>query len=231
MNGLKGKTLLVFGDSIMYGSGNGGFGVGEYISERFGMHLKKYCVGGARVGFDRDKNWIVEQIRRAVSDKVKADFIIFDGFTNDCNKTDGNDCDVPLGDYADVKESEDIFSVKSQNTTFTQCFVIIVKALKKYFPQSGILFVRPHKMGRRDAVLQRIYGERAIEICNNFSIAVADIYTESNLDTFDEFQRDNYTFDSYGWGRGDCTHPNALGYEEKYLPVIERELKKIGGEK
>ena len=85
----SGKTLLVLGDSIMYGSGNGGKGVGEYLGERFGFILKKYCVGGARVGYYEGKNWLVEQVRSAILDGISPDYIIFDGFTNDCNMTDG----------------------------------------------------------------------------------------------------------------------------------------------
>lgn len=33
---LSGKTVAVFGDSIAYGSGNGGFGVGEYLQKDLG---------------------------------------------------------------------------------------------------------------------------------------------------------------------------------------------------
>ena len=37
MKDLSGKKVLVFGDSIMYGSGNGGFGVGEYLEKDLKM--------------------------------------------------------------------------------------------------------------------------------------------------------------------------------------------------
>lgn len=226
MESFNGKNLLLFGDSIMYGSGNGGFGVGEYLVKYLGLKLGKYCVGGARVGYCPDKNWLVEQVRSAVTDKASADIIVFDGFTNDCCKTNGVDCDVPLGEFSADTGCQDIFSV-SKSASFSDCFESVAAAFKKYFPSAKYLFVRPHKMGRRGAEEQVLYGERAKAICKKHGIAVADIYEDGGLDTFLPDQRDRHTFDSYNQGRGDCTHPNALCYEERYMPVILSALKNL----
>lgn len=227
MCGFKNKKLLVFGDSIMYGSGNGGIGVGEYLAEDLGFSLKKYCVGGARMGYYPGKNWIVEQVRMAINDGASADYIVFDGFTNDCNMTDGKTCDVPLGNISTGFGGFDIFAVEKEGSTFSGCFENTVHAFKKYFPQAKLLFVRTHRMGRRDDYYQRLYGERALDLCKKWGVAVADIYAKSDLDTFDPAMRDKYTNDSYGWGRGDATHPNAIGYIEKYMPIIEEVIKTI----
>ncbi len=225
MDCLKGKKLLLLGDSIMFGSGNGGFGVGEYLERDFGVKLYKYCVGGARVGYCEGKDWVVAQVRRALSDGVKADLIVFDGFTNDCNIGEGaSECDVPLGEVSET--AADINSV-SEGDTFSACFQSVVFALKKYFSEAKSLFVRPHKMGRRDAVKQAEYGSRAVEICKKAGVSVCDLYAYSGLDTFNAEDRDRYTADTYGWGRGDCTHPNALGYEQKYMPLIKEAILKL----
>ncbi len=216
--------LAVFGDSIMYGSGNGGYGVGEYLEEKYGFELYKYCIGGARVGFQQGKSWVVEQVRKAVNDGISPDIIIFDGFTNDCNMVDGKTCDVALGE---ICEARDIFSIEPSDADFTLCFTSVAAALKKYFPEAKIIFVRPHKMGRRDAKEQVVYGERAVSICEKYSISVVDIYKDSGLDTFLPEHRDKYTNDSYGWGRGDCTHPTDIGYREKYMPLIFGEIEKF----
>lgn len=227
MKDFSGKSLAVFGDSIMFGSGNDGFGVGEFLERDYNFKLYKYCIGGARTGFYPEKSWIVEQVRTAINDGLTPDYIVFNGFTNDCCKTDKVNCDVPLGEYGESKDGFDIFAVSKENTTFSNCFENILCAFKKYFPKAKMLFVRPHKMGRRGAEEQKLYGERAVALCKKWGIAVADIYEDVELDTFDPAQRDKYTCDSYGWGMGDCTHPNELCYKEKYIPFIAEKLKNL----
>lgn len=224
---LYSKKVLILGDSIMNGSGNDNFGVGEYLKKDYNITLYKYCIGGARVGFVEGKSWIVEQVKLAILDKVDPDLIIFNGFTNDCCIKQNGECDVPLGEMSNEAQGEDIFSVSNKNTNFSTCFESILHALKKYFPNSKYLFVRPHKMGKRDAVKQVEYANRAIILCNKFQIPVCDIYLNSGIDTFLTEHRDKYTFDSYGVGFGDCTHPNALCYEEKYLPLIKSSISKL----
>lgn len=222
--GLKNKTLALFGDSIMYGSGNNGFGVGEYLEKDLGVRLKKYCVGGARVGYNEGKNWLVEQVKSAIEEKISPDYIVFDGFTNDCFRTDGVNFDVPLGEIK--SDVPDVFGIKTTDD-FSTCFESIVCAFEKYFPSAKVFFVRPHKMGRREEEAQRVYGDRAAEICRKHKIAVADVYNKSGLDTFLADDRDKYTADTYGWGKGDCTHPNAAGYEKFYMWLIEKALEEL----
>lgn len=221
------KTLAVFGDSIAFGSGNGGFGVGEYLKQDLNFKLNKYAIGGARVGFVGGKSWVVDQVREAIKDGISPDYIVFDGFTNDCNIEEGATIpDVPLGETGVGYNGYGIFKVQKTDT-FSRCFEEIVFAFLKYFPKAKILFFRPHNMGRRDDRLQKLYGERALEICRKWGVAYVDLYSESGLNTFIPEQRDLFTNDSYDWGRGDCTHPNALGYELKYMPLIEAKLKTL----
>lgn len=225
---IKGKKLLLLGDSIMNGSGNNEYGVGEYLVKDYGVKLYKYCQGGARVGYFEGKNWMVEQVRRSIHDKVDPDIIIFDGFTNDCHTNPPeSECDVPLGEMSEGFEGFDIFAVSKDNTTFSNCFENIAAALKKYYPNARCLFIRPHRMVSRGEKCQVEYGERAIAICRKWGIPVCDLYKDCDFDTFREEDRDKYTNDSYGWGRGDGTHPNARGYEERYMPVIEKSISKL----
>ncbi|MCD8040795.1 MAG: SGNH/GDSL hydrolase family protein [Clostridia bacterium] len=228
MTEFEGKSLFVFGDSIMNGSGNNDFGIGEYLARDMGFELHKYCVGGARVGYDQGKSWVPEQVIKAIEDGAKADYIVFNGFTNDCNVTPPNDFpDVDLGEFPQSYAAGDVYTLTKKQADFSRCFDSVVYTFLTYFPAAKILFVRPHNMGRRTDVLQKLYGERAVEICKKWSVPVADIYHESCLNTFISQHRDLYTCDSYGWGRGDCTHPNALGYEKKYMPIIEAKIKSI----
>lgn len=230
MTDLKGKKVLVFGDSIMYGSGNGGFGVGEYLERDLGMVCKKYAVGGARVGFIAGKSWVPEQIMKALDEGAEADYIIFDGFTNDCNISEGaTGPDVPLGAVTSGSahhpfECPAVYKLKREGSTFAECFQSVIYTLLLRFPKAKILFIRPHNMGRRDHDLQKQYGEYALYICEKWGVPYVDLYKNSGLNTFIPRHRDMFTCDSYGWGRGDCTHPNALGYELKYMPLIEAAL-------
>ena len=224
-----GKSVAVFGDSIAYGSGNDGFGVAEYLNKDLGLRVFKYAVGGARVGFCEGKNWLIEQVTEAIKDGVSPDYVVFDGFTNDCYvnvEIGATEPDVPLGEITVGYEGFDIFKVE-KSFTFSRCLEEVVFAFMKYFPKAKLLFFRPHNMGRRDDFLQRQYGERALEICKKWGVAAVDLYSESGMNTFIPEHRDLFTNDSYGWGRGDCTHPNALGYELKYMPLIEAKLKTL----
>lgn len=228
MYDLKDKKVLLLGDSIMNGSGNHSFGVGEYLKKDYNITLYKYCVGGARVGYFAGKNWLVEQVRKAIDAKVDPDLVIFDGFTNDCHQqVAGGACDVPLGEVASGFDPVDIFEVQKENTNFSDCFQSIACAIKKHFPNAKYLFIRPHRMGKRGEKEQILYGERAVELCKKWGIEVCDLYKDCPMDTFNAEDRDKYTFDSYGKGMGDCTHPNARGYEEKYMPVIEEAIKNL----
>ncbi len=222
-----GKKLLVLGDSIAFGSGNGGFGVGEYLARDLGFDVVKYAVGGARVGFKQGKNWLVGQVRSVLADGVCPDYIIFDGFTNDCNISEGATLpDVPLGEISEGYEDFDISKI-TEKDTFSRCFEEIVYTLMTAFPKAKILFFRPHNLGRRDDKLQKLYGERALEICRKWGVPYVDLYSECGMNTFLPLHRDMFTCDSYGWGRGDCTHPNSQGYELKYMPLIEAKIKTL----
>ena len=89
MRSFANNNLLVFGDSIINGSGNNNFGIGEYLAKKYGFKLFKYCVGGARTGYNAGKSWIVDQVKTAVSDRLAPGDIVVNGFTNDCNKSEG----------------------------------------------------------------------------------------------------------------------------------------------
>lgn len=221
------KLLAVFGDSIANGSGNSDFGVGEYLQKDLGFKLKKYAIGGARVGFKQGKSWLIDQVKKALKEGIEPDYIVFNGFTNDCNISEGaTEPDVPLGEISQGYSGFDI-SKATEKDTFSYCFETVLYTFMTAFPKAKILFFRPHNMGRRDDKLQKLYGERALTLCKKWGVAYVDIYSESGMNTFLETHRDLFTFDSYGWGKGDCTHPNALGYELKYMPLIEAKIKEL----
>jgi len=227
MEDFSGKTLAVFGDSIAFGSGNGDYGPGEYLKAKFNFTLQKFAVGGARVGYRPGKNWLIAQVREAIASGIAPDYILFDGFTNDCNISEGATLpDVPLGEIGSGYTGYEIENITEEDS-FSKCFESVIYTFLTTFPKAKIMFFRPHNMGRRDDKLQRIYGERALEICKKWGVPYVDLYSESGLNTFLPTHRDLFTNDSYGWGYGDSTHPNSLGYELKYMPLIEAKIKSL----
>ncbi len=223
---LKGKSVLVLGDSIMAGSGNHEYGPGEYLRDELGATLYKYCIGGARTGYFEGRSWVVDKLKDAIEDGVDPDNILFDGMTNDCYKTDGEHYDVEIGDMPQGFFQYDLNAIKKTDT-YSVCLDAIIYTLMSKYPKAKILYIRTHNMGRRTDEGQRMYGERAVSLCKKWGIPYVDLYHESGLNTFIPAHRDLYTADSYNWGIGDSTHPNDLGYRTKYMPLIISKLKTL----
>ena len=225
MNNLENKMVLILGDSIMYGAGNNGKGVGEFLEEICHMKFIKRAINAATIAFwNPEKSWIVDQVREVLRENINPDYIVMDGFTNDCCVLDGT-MDTPrtlLGN--ENPKLIDINDINESNN-FSECFISIIQTLRDNYPKAKIVFVRPHNMGRRLDHLQRLYGERAVLLAKKYNLEICDIYNESTLNTFDPIQRKKYTFDRFNDGLGDATHPNELCYREIYMPLIIKHLK------
>jgi len=63
---LKDKTVLTFGDSIMYGEGNNGKGIAELLAEKYMMIPVDYSVSGATFGYTDTSSQISNQIFSAL---------------------------------------------------------------------------------------------------------------------------------------------------------------------
>ena len=81
-------------------------------------------------------------------------------------------------------------------------------------------------MSSRDYTKQRECQKRCIEICNKWGIPVADVGNKGNLNTFLPSMY-KFTNPTDTQPNGDRTHPNQLGYEKFYLPLIYNVLKSI----
>ena len=98
--------------------------------------------------------------------------------------------------------------------------------LKGAFPDAKIVFVSVHKMGSRDYTKQTECQKRCIDICNKWGVPVADIGNTGNLNTFLSSMH-KYTNPTTSQPNGDKTHPNQLGYDTFYIPIIYNILKSI----
>lgn len=206
-NGLKGKTIINFGDSISAGDGNNGVGYAELLAKKNDMTCYDYAVGGATI--TTSTNDILTQIEKAKNDKKTADYILFDGFTNDIN----------TGAVKELGKISDGYSQTKDTNTFSGAFEEICFRLKSYWKGTPIFYVCVHKMSSRDTELQNTYSTRAKTLCERWSIPVIDIYNEGGLNTYIADYKTLYT------NNADGTHPNELGYNTFYVPLIEKNLK------
>ena len=206
-NVLAGKTVAVFGDSIMRGDGNNGVAVGDMLAERYGMAVYKYAVSGAVMGKYEDRSHIADQVNNAVAAGIAFDYIVFNGGTNDIMLENGAPC-------CDLGNISSDYAGAYDEATFSGGLETAAYQLHTKYPTATLVYMRAHNMASRDYTLQRDYGERAKEICEKWAIGVVDMYAKMN--TCLPAGQTKYLADS--------THPNAAGYSEKYLPALERHI-------
>lgn len=218
LNVLANKTILNFGDSIMAGDGNGGKGVGKLIASNNGMLVTDYSKGGATVWFDDvDNSSSDEQVKRqniqyqvdqAIANVSSIDFALINGGTNDISVS------APLGEISDG------FNDMLDKYTFSGGLELCFKNLKNKYPTTKIIFIRVHNMGSRSYSNQVLYGVRALEICKKWSVKVVDLFSDCGLNT-------NMSVYEQYTNNLDKTHPNQLGYDTFYLPLIVNTIKSL----
>lgn len=209
---LYSKTGLSFGDSIMYGSGNGGVGILDILSEKYNIAVNDYSVGGASVEKIDGRSFIGDQIAKAISDGVSPDFILLDGLSND----------IVHGKIGEMKSGFDYRS--NGNSTFASGLEYCIGMIKDAFPLVPVLYIIPHSSAGRDYEKELIFGDLARDICKKWSVPIADIYKEGNMSARLTGQMKAYTYypeETTG------THPNRAGYDRAYIPIIKDILDKI----
>ncbi|WP_326663378.1 SGNH/GDSL hydrolase family protein [Streptomyces canus] len=209
-NGLVGKSVYAFGDSIVYGHVYPHSFV-DVVAEREGMSLTKFARNGATIGADAHASGgqILTQVEQATD--IAPDFVIFDGGTNDAQSI-FRDRAYTLSTY--VEELEKTLHVMGQK-----------------WPTARIVYVAAHKLGSRDWDTQVALRGVTLQACRKWNIAVADVFGETAFDTRDDTQRAKYTFDDLVNGfpgtEGSGTHPNEAGIATFYVPVVSAKLQHI----
>lgn len=209
-NGLVGKSVYAFGDSIVYGHVYPHSFV-DVVAEREGMSLTKFARNGATIGADAHASGgqILTQVEQATD--IAPDFVIFDGGTNDAQSI-FRDRAYTLSTY--VEELEKTLHVMGQK-----------------WPTARIVYVAAHKLGSRDWDTQVALRGVTLQACRKWNIAVADVFGETTFDTRDDTQRAKYTFDDLVNGfpgtEGSGTHPNEAGIATFYVPVVSATLQHI----
>lgn len=210
---LKGKTILSFGDSIMHGSGNNDEGIADMIAEKYGMTAVDYSVPGAAMGSRSGRAQIINQIPKALKDKIRPDVILINGGTNDMYA-------VPLGAYT---EGYDMTNTSVES--FTGGFEKTLWSIINNWYGVPVIYVRAHNMNLGADANERKYGERAISVACKWGVGYVDLYEDTDMNTEDSYACGRYTYVDPDYGNiPDSIHPNALGYAKFYLPAITDEI-------
>lgn len=219
------KTLIGFGDSIMYGKGTDGYTLAQQIGDKHSMNVYDFSQSGATVTcYDRKKEdirWnILEQIKEGIAAVDYTDFIIMNGGTNDIVANKSDEFGVITEDFNSTRDV----------TTFCGALEECFSLLKNSYPNAVIVYVRSHNMKRRSYEKQLIYGEEAKKICQKWGIACADVFSDTDYNTFLEKYR-QYTDVTSIYPNGDMVHPTKEGYELFYIPLIEETIEKAVAQK
>ncbi len=214
INPLYGKTIVTFGDSIAHGSGEGNEGGASRIIAIANAMTSYNCAkGGATFHTNKENNILaqIEEEHTAHPDR-KPDFVLFNGYTNDILDLDDGTLQMgEISNEASKKDSASDFEYTFDSSTFTGAVELTVWTLRKYYPESIIIYFSPHRMVSRTWETQLAVHDRVIEVMHKWGIPVVDLFNEG-LNTFMPEMKRLYTSDTYSTGLGDGTHPNVLGY-------------------
>ncbi len=210
---LKGKTILSFGDSIMYGDGNNGVGIAELMSQRYQTTTIDYSKGGSTFGIASGREQISDQILRSLKNNDTADIILLNGGTNDMRK-------VKFGTISD-----DFHYEEHGRKYFCNGMEYALGLIKENFEDVPLVYIRAHDMTFSLERNELHYGKTALDICEKWEVTVADVFSDSDLNTHKEDMKYDYTFHSKMHPYGDSVHPNRMGYYKYYVPLTVEKIK------
>ena len=213
---LCGKTVVTFGDSIMYGAGNNNRGIGDIVAEKYGMRCYDYSYPGAVMGYYSNKSHIPDQIRKAVNAGRKPDLILLNGGTNDYSHS------VPMGSFTSGYDMSD-----TVESSFTGGFEKSMWLINSAWKNTPVIYIRSHNTKLGIDSLESSFGDRGIEIAEKWHAASIDLYNGSSMNAEIQWICDRYTFNDPDYDPTGCDsiHPTALGYAVFYIPPITDILK------
>lgn len=207
-----GKTLMNFGDSIAAGDGNGGKSYADMIANANKMTLYDYALGGATITTLRADNTVQVQIDEAIAEHAgeSIDYILLEGGTNDVSTQD-------------VGELVDGYNVTSCDPLkFVGAVETAIYKLRDAFPLAKIIFVSAHQMATRSYERQHLYHDALVPACKKWSVPIVDVFAEGGINSYiDSVVAVCFNLKSDGSGEYDKTHPNAVGYSNFYVPMVE----------
>lgn len=215
---LYGKKVTLNGDSIAYGQGTGGTGFMDYIAEKYSMTLDKKAVSGGTIA-DLSKRYPDKHcICNTVSDMAKdVDYAIFEGGYNDWYL------------WTQIGAITDTMSDDLDTSKFYGALESICRQALKIWKGKKIGFVITHKIndawrtqkqeGNTYPTLEGYY-DAIRKVCEKYSIPYLDLSRVSRFNT-ELADYKLYTYNSDG------IHPIKEGYENFYVPLIERWMEQL----
>lgn len=224
-NALYGKTAIFLGDSICAGTTVGddapeyGYGWAGLIGEANNMTWDNEGKNGAVItAIDGQTRIVTDQLDTALTTHSTADYVIFEGGTNDADLLDES---TGLGAISSDYETFD-------TATFTGAFESLILKILTTYPDAKIGYIIPQKMGQGlfDSTnsKRRRYFDCAIEVCKKWGVPYVDLWNENPLNPELSLYYDS-SLDSTGnieAGKAytDGQHLTLAGYE-KLIPQIE----------
>ncbi len=212
---LKGKTIVYDGDSICFGSSNGG-GYAKIIAEQTGGFYINRAHGGASLMTRNDGGHsVVDNISTLPEN---GDLYCFEGGINDWWSNEK----AVLGTFDKTD-----FDGELDTTTVCGALETIFRYALEHFVGKPVCFVITHKI-QGTAYAENPNGDTfedyrnaMVGICNKYSIPYYDAFNESGLNGWNTVQKNNF-FDE-----ADGIHPNEEGYKRYYVPQLISLFEKI----
>ena len=206
-----GKRMLAFGDEIMNGFANYGYGYGKLLAEKLGMSYISYAKNGATFSAASNGRFhICDQVKTAAAFDVRTDLILLNGGTND------------MGLVAKNYATERFVTSKPSSSNFSKGFVYTMELIRKHFGSTPVIYVRDHNMAYVSDTLEKQMGTHGVTVARNHGAYIADVYSKHSAETLSA--RNRYTMYSASLKKGDSIHPNGVGYTAYYLPMISGKL-------
>lgn len=213
-NPYKGKTIVVFGDSILAGWGwKEGTGIIQPLKEKYtdAVWINK-AESGANMAVTSNPSHtpIVTQIKNYTG---AADAIIFDGGVNDINSS------IPVGSI------ESGYDASYNTRTFCGALESALQHIMDRYPLAVKLYIIPHSFAKDNSYVDSIYS-KAIEICDKWNMPYLDMRKCSQI-AMTSKNKSKYTRNANS-GVGDGVHPVESWYRTFYSPVIDQKLRNLG---
>lgn len=213
-NPYKGKTIVVFGDSILAGWGwKEGTGIIQPLKEKYpdATWINK-AESGANMAVTSSPAHtpIVNQI---TSYTGAANAIILDGGVNDKNNG------ISIGSIATA------YDATYDISTFCGALESSLQCIMDRYPLAVKLYIIPHSFAKDNSYVDSIYS-KAIEICDKWNMPYLDMRKCSQI-AMTSKNKSKYTRNANS-GVGDGVHPVESWYRTFYSPVIDQKLRNLG---